>query len=170
MLHIASSMIWSRYYIGSKVELNCKLCIYIYLLFIKHHPFPPLQGWHTSCHEMTNTRREVKLKKRKKKKRKINPFRPFKKQAWPSTELPPKRASYNCCNKQLVKIKGSSPRLSPMHSSSQTPTIHFYPAQFSLLTWDTNLFFLNIPSWHQSIFSLAYPLSDNQHTLLHRLS
>ena len=29
--------------------------------------------------------------------------------------------------------------------------------------------FLNSPSWYQSISSTAYPLSDYQHTILHRL-
>ena len=63
---------------------------------------------------------------------------------------------------------GFIPGLCPMHYPSQTPTIHAYPAPFSLLAWHPNLFFLNSPSFYQSTSSSAYLLNDYQHTLLHR--
>ena len=37
-------------------------------LFMKHHPFPTPRGRHTSCHEMSYSRRETKLKEEKKNK------------------------------------------------------------------------------------------------------
>ena len=59
--------------------------------------------------------------------------------------------------------QGFIPRLRTMHSISQTPAIHSYPASFSLVAWHPNFF--NTPSRYQSISSAAYPLSDYQHTL-----
>ena len=122
---------------GSRFSYNIyKYIIYIYFisLYLLNNPLlPPLRGRHTSCPEMSYSKRERKLKKEKK--NKIFPFMPFKLKSWPDG-LTPLKGSYSCDNPQLwhlVKVRVSSPGLWPIHSPSQTSTIHSYPGPYSSL-------------------------------------
>ena len=95
----------------------------IYLFYLLYfNQFPPPQGRNASCHEMSESRRLVKLKD-------IFPFMLF------SCELGHRRNSALPVEGvwHLVKVKGSSTGKRPMHSPSQTFAIHSYHAPSSFL-------------------------------------
>ena len=128
-------------------------------------------GRHASCHEISYSKRETKLKKEKN--NKFSPLCPLNCRFGHRRTSTFQRLYIFCGNPQLwhpVKVRGSSPGLRPMHFPSGTPAIHSYLTPFSLLAWHPNLFSLNSPSRYKSISSAANPLNDYQLTLLHRLS
>ena len=132
---------------------------FIYLYFLNFNLFLLLRSWHASCQEMSYSKREAKLKKWRKTKN--FPFTPFNYSLSHRTDFHLTKTSYSCGI--------SSPGLCPIHSPLQTLAIHFYPGPISLLAWHQNLLSLNTPSRYQSISSMAYPLNDYLHILLHRL-
>ena len=115
-----------KLYTKHSQNTNTLVSLLIYILFITHHLLPPPWARYASCHEISYSKRQTKLKKEKK-----NTFFPL----YPlscrlgHTAFHP-HASYSCGNPQLwhlIKVWG--------HPKGYAPCIppHSYPAPFSLL-------------------------------------
>ena len=88
------------------------------------------EGRYPSCHEISESRRSVKLKDMKERN---FPLYALKLWPWAHIDIHPLRASYSYGNSQLwhlSKVKGSSPGRRPTHSLLQTPAIKFYHGPF----------------------------------------
>ena len=134
LLGMTCADVWKR---GSSIPLYT----YIYNLFIKHYPFPPLQGWCTSCLEMSYSKRETKLKERKKK---IFPLIPFKLQfklgyrctfTLHSLHIAVATYNYGILSRSRVHPTGYTPYIPPYKSSPFTPILHHSPCLLDIQTF-----------------------------------
>ena len=121
------------------------------ILFIKHYPFPPQRGWHASCHKLSWSKRETKLKKKKKKK--FPPLCPLScrlshKQTSALQGLHIAVATHNC---------GISPR-SGVHPLDYAPWIP--PHKLSLFTPIRDHFPWSLLAWYPNLFFFLYTLSS----------
>ena len=150
----------------SQIQTANDIFIYLYINFILYfNQLHPPRCRRASCHDMSESRRPVKVKDMKKE---IFPFMPL------SCLLGHRRISnlqgfinlWHLPTKASRQGQGFIPRTTP-HASLLTNHLHTLLSCPILLAWLTSRPLL---SRYESTSSAAYPLSDYQHTPLHRPS